>query len=791
MLSQLTSLLGLAPAKSVPEARKDAQPDTDFAKVFAEAEDDAQTFQPDPAPLTDADEVDSADTLQDPDDIDPKTGEPEAGVEWVDDLDLAPRGPEDSRDVALVDVWLDPEPDGEADAKDVATLVDFLPADPTKPKGGSLQPAEDSQPKRGLLDDQPDLDRDAEKLPDLGSVVAGGLRKVDSQINTSGRARPEAEIAGTLDRSADVDTMRGPQMAAVHRSGQTPAFQAIETEIKPADSAARAIDPSVPVPPIMSQSDARFDMTDRLPPNRGSASPLTGNVATKPAAALDSGLPDIPVFRFGLSQPAREPVWPRIFESPVSQPEPVSVSPEHALRTGTAFGLAAVSPEDGIAGTFQARAEPASPLPVDWSEGAAQDRPHRLVSEPVPAGLRGSVPGDDAVNVQPKSTTGMVDPRGAVARLNTDLSLAIKPATGTSGKGAQADPVAIFLGSDAPQVTREVAPRIRAGTSALTPDVSRPAVTPEGATGPAADAPAAADRRGPKKAIRHAGLGLNGEVFPLPKGPGAEPAARREPIVTTREMAPPATRTEPVAQALASNSPADSNRYHLRRDPDSAPRPDRVFTDRVTQLRPELQGAATGKADALAAAPGGATPALAGLPVPGTSARVTSPFLDDLAEDLLPLDSQPVGAAPGTHSSPAQVVAMPQAMQRTDAAAILRQVSDGMARLGEGSVEIRLSPEELGQVRMQMVPSDGGMTVHITADRPETLDLMRRHIDQLARDLADAGYESASFSFGEGGEGGEDPAPRQDRAKPMPQDDTPATVARTTEAYSDGLDLRF
>ncbi|BBU59258.1 hypothetical protein KU6B_55230 [Mameliella alba] len=134
---------------------------------------------------------------------------------------------------------------------------------------------------------------------------------------------------------------------------------------------------------------------------------------------------------------------------------------------------------------------------------------------------------------------------------------------------------------------------------------------------------------------------------------------------------------------------------------------------------------------------------------------------------------------------------MPQVMHRTDTASIFRQVSDGMARLGEGSVEIRLSPEELGQVRMQMVPSDNGMTVHITADRPETLDLMRRHIDQLARDLADAGYESASFSFGEGGEGGEEPTAHNDHAETMPRDDASANAPPKTEPASDGLDLRF
>ncbi len=38
------------------------------------------------------------------------------------------------------------------------------------------------------------------------------------------------------------------------------------------------------------------------------------------------------------------------------------------------------------------------------------------------------------------------------------------------------------------------------------------------------------------------------------------------------------------------------------------------------------------------------------------------------------------------------------------------------------------------------------------ADRPETLELMRRHIDILAQEFRDIGYGSAEFSFGQGGQ---------------------------------------
>ncbi len=43
---------------------------------------------------------------------------------------------------------------------------------------------------------------------------------------------------------------------------------------------------------------------------------------------------------------------------------------------------------------------------------------------------------------------------------------------------------------------------------------------------------------------------------------------------------------------------------------------------------------------------------------------------------------------------------------------------------------------------------NGTLTLAIHTDRPETIDLMRRHIDQLAQDFRDLGFSDLSFSFG-------------------------------------------
>ena len=78
------------------------------------------------------------------------------------------------------------------------------------------------------------------------------------------------------------------------------------------------------------------------------------------------------------------------------------------------------------------------------------------------------------------------------------------------------------------------------------------------------------------------------------------------------------------------------------------------------------------------------------------------------------------------------------------------QIAQAMRQGGaERPMELVLSPAELGRVRISMQAGDGAMTVHVMADRPETLDLMRRHIDMLAQEFHDIGFGTAEFAFGQ------------------------------------------
>lgn len=107
-------------------------------------------------------------------------------------------------------------------------------------------------------------------------------------------------------------------------------------------------------------------------------------------------------------------------------------------------------------------------------------------------------------------------------------------------------------------------------------------------------------------------------------------------------------------------------------------------------------------------------------------------------------------------------------------------------------VEISLNPEELGRVRMALSTSETGVTVVISSERAETLDLMRRHIDQLAQEFQRLGYENTSFEFSQ--ESGTDAGPFGDTPSDslLEGNESPTEIhMSSTRLVSTGLDLRL
>ncbi|MBN8632996.1 MAG: flagellar hook-length control protein FliK [Rhodobacterales bacterium] len=115
----------------------------------------------------------------------------------------------------------------------------------------------------------------------------------------------------------------------------------------------------------------------------------------------------------------------------------------------------------------------------------------------------------------------------------------------------------------------------------------------------------------------------------------------------------------------------------------------------------------------------------------------------------------PLPAAQGSHALPTSPLPLPQ---------IAGQLTAALNRSVTGETELALSPAELGHVRLRLKPDTANpdrMVVMITFERPETLDLFRRHAGELADALRSAGYAGADIGFGQ--QGGESPG--SDRQK--------------------------
>jgi hypothetical protein len=67
-------------------------------------------------------------------------------------------------------------------------------------------------------------------------------------------------------------------------------------------------------------------------------------------------------------------------------------------------------------------------------------------------------------------------------------------------------------------------------------------------------------------------------------------------------------------------------------------------------------------------------------------------------------------------------------------------------------VEVLLAPEELGHVKFQIRHIGDSVSVFLSAERPETMDMLRRNGEDLLREFRQAGFAGASLDFGQWGQ---------------------------------------
>ena len=170
---------------------------------------------------------------------------------------------------------------------------------------------------------------------------------------------------------------------------------------------------------------------------------------------------------------------------------------------------------------------------------------------------------------------------------------------------------------------------------------------------------------------------------------------------------------------------------------------------------------------------------------------------DNIFEARASFDTVSLATTPAaTLSATLPAVPLQSPVPPTMPAAVSTTLVDMVKSGDDGPLELALSPEELGRLTISIKHDGDFVRVTVIADRPETLDLMRRHGGDLVADLRQAGFSGASLSFGQGGQGGQ---PRFATAETATKDQStsqhlpPETklTAPNRSRKGSGMDLRF
>lgn len=252
---------------------------------------------------------------------------------------------------------------------------------------------------------------------------------------------------------------------------------------------------------------------------------------------------------------------------------------------------------------------------------------------------------------------------------------------------------------------------------------------------------------------------------------------------TATPAAPPEGQWRPGVAAPPGPRPIAADRFFPPAERVETPwQPLRPASDSPAPAAPEAQVArAAAQPAALPLAPGSAAPPT---PVVPPDAITADAPLAERGEPGAQVAAPVAGEAAA--SAPQISRAAPPPPQ---AQAVLGQILPQLRFLGDGAVDLALSPVELGNLRLSMLADGDRMIVHVVADRPETLDLIRRHADQLGEALRDSGFADVQYSFSQGQRGRAASHRQADSVEAAPA--SAAMPPPAPPAADDRLDIRL
>ncbi len=181
---------------------------------------------------------------------------------------------------------------------------------------------------------------------------------------------------------------------------------------------------------------------------------------------------------------------------------------------------------------------------------------------------------------------------------------------------------------------------------------------------------------------------------------------------------------------------------------------------------------------------------LAGMPVPVSPPGELKPEPESDAD--IPVLSGEARTGQTAHAP--RVPAGAPAAADSGARTVAIQIAQSVAANNNRMIEVTLEPVELGKVRLALNTTEHGLSVQITAERPETIELMRRNPGILQDEFRNLGFGDVGFSFGGGQAHRDEGEPTRTEHWSLDiagADRGPAAVAATIPALSAGLDLRL
>ena len=468
-----------------------------------------------------------------------------------------------------------------------------------------------------------------------------------------------------------------------------------------------------------------------------------------------------------------------VASQPILAATSIDVSPP-VIATGPMVPLAAPAPnvfpaaDQPLPATLDQAAVLVPPDPNSERGSTAAETPSLITTPEMPASIpqQGAPPINKPATAPPEHpdilpARPLVPPQGTTTAAPALQTMAASDPSGNHPKGLSATIPTSDQLLPPDQLQAEPAPQTDAAET-LTPPVAqspsismaesawqtRLQITSPGAAQPK---PAGASTRTPT-AIAHA---------IAPDSPIAIPEQQLPQRIAAKAAAQPS-----LTAALILSAPREDRQQPILTTPEIV-RPQHVIT--AAQTRPSSgllpNPTATTVADDIAALPDQTTVSPASDLSPHLSGAATSPAM--------------------TLQQPAPAQAVPMSLPNTVPAQLIHHA--GAAQTS--AVDVLLKPEELGHVKFQIHQQGDSVRITLSAERPETLDLLRRHSDQLLQEFRQSGFSQASLSFGQWGQ--------QQRSAPPPAEFTAARDADTEKPtivapnaaaaapYGGGLNLRL